>query len=392
MVRTHHRFGLTAATCLIGFATSTWANEFPCVDDQCLPGTSKAAAAAPAAAAPAEEEEASRAGTAVSRGPAMFAAPTPSGEVEGARNSYSLPSIELSLPKMSFGLPEFRIRGMGRGRREAQMRLDEGTAPMATGAPAIYGPLLGAGFQQRAAASSAAPQKPADAAPATAPAEPAAAAPAGCVDARSLREQSEEVRQLSMQVQQLQGLLLQLAKQKAAEQPKVSSEDQEELSEDVSYEPPRKTRHPVARVASRPTPKSQAIDFEALEAAEAAAAERQLEIEESYAQKCAELEDMQARMEQIEIRRKQVLEANLQKISSDREKRVRSRIGQPQTEPRVLQSSYEDAEEPVYTPPKKLPSRQLKLKKVPTARVQVEDHDEVFGVQSNAPEWMRNNE
>ena len=388
MVRTHHLFGVTAAVCLIGLAASTWANEFPCVDEQCLPGPRPAPAAAAAAPADEDEEDPSAA-AAVARGPAMFAAPTPSGEVEGARNSYSLPSLELTLPKMSFGLPEFRIRGMGRGRREAQMRLDEGTAPMASGAPAIYGPLLGAGLQQQATVP-----RPASAAPASAPAsEPAAAAaPAGCVDARSLREQSEEVRQLSAQVQQLHGLLLQLAEQqKAAEQPAVSAEEMEEPLGDVSYEPPRKSSRPVARTATRPAAKTKAVDFEALEAAEAEATQRQLEIEESYAQKSAELADMQTRMEQIEIRRKQVLESNLQKISSDREKRVRDRIGSPQTGPRIVQSSYEDEETPVVTPPQKLPSRPLKLKKVPATPIPAGDHDQVFGIQSNAPDWMRSN-
>ena len=160
MVRTHRLFGVTAAACLIGLAASTWANEFPCVDEHCLPGPRAAPAAA--AAAPTDEDEDSSAAAAVSRGPAMFAAPTPSGEVEGARNSYSLPSLELSIPKMSFGLPEFHIRGMGRGRREAQMRLDEGTAPLASGAPAIYGPLLGASLQQPATVT-----RPASAAPGT---------------------------------------------------------------------------------------------------------------------------------------------------------------------------------------------------------------------------------
>ena len=140
---------------------------------------------------------------------------------------------------------------------------------------------------------------------------------------------------------------------------------------------------------TRPAPKPQAIDFEALEAAEAEAAQRQLEIEESYAQKCAELEDMQTRMEQIEIRRKQVLEANLQKISSDREKRVRDRLGHP--EPKVVQSSYEDDALPVPVPPKKLTARPVKLKKVPAEPQSGNALDDVFGAGSHSPEWMRGN-
>lgn len=385
MVRTHHRYGLTAAACLIGLATSTWANEFPCVDEQCLPRASKAAAAAPAAAAPAEDEEEPSVAAAAARGPVMFAAPTPSGEVEGARNSYSLPSIELTLPKMSIGLPEFRIRGMGRGRREAQMRLDEGTAPMASGAPAIYGPLLGAGLQQQSAVSRPASAAPASTPPAEPAAAPAAAAPAGCVDARTLQQQSEEVRQLSVQVQQLQGLLLQLAEQKAAEQQEVSAEPVDDLTGDVSYAPPRKT---TRRPASRPAPKAPEVDDAALEA-EAEAAERQVQLQQSYAQKCAELEDTQARMEQIEIQHKQLLEANLQKISADREKRVRDRMGHPQPGPKVVQSSYEDEEAPVVAQPKKLSARPASMKKVPAASAPARNVDHVFNVESNAPDWMR---
>ncbi len=385
MVQTYHRFGLTAAACLIGLATSTWGNEFPCVDEQCLPGPrpSRAAAAAAeddeesAAAAPAEDDEEVAAAAAVAaRGPAMFAAPTPSGEVEGARNSYSLPSIELTLPKMSFGLPEFRIRGMGRGRREAQMRLDEGTAPMASGAPAIYGPLLGAGLQQQTNVS-----RPASAAPASAPpAEPAAAAaPAGCVDARTLQQQSEEVRQLSMQVQQLQGLLLQLAEQQAAgETAGETAVEEGQLAPEVTYVP-RKTKLVSTTRAARTSPK---------QPGSVAAAQRLQLLQQTLDEKQAEVEALMLEQEEIEASEQQEIEeaedrlaTRKKQLEAERVARLRNRMARESTSQELAarnasieRVNYEsekvaEPEVPVPAAPKEVMSRPTRMKSVPATPI-----------------------
>ena len=205
----------------------------------------------------------------------------------------------------------------------------------------------------------------------------------GCVSSDTQR-----VEELALQIRQLNAAVAKLAELKAAEQQEVSSEPVDDLTGDVSYSPPRKT---IRRPATRPAPKAPEVDYAALEA-EAEAAERQVQFEERYAQKCAELEDTQARMEQIEIQHKQLLEANLQKISADREKRVRDRMGHTQSESKVVQSSYVDEEAPVVAPPKKLPTRPASLKKVPSTLTPVHSVDQVFGVQSNAPDWMRTGE
>lgn len=312
MVRSHHRFGVSAVACLLGLTTTSWGIDFPCVGGRCLPRSASAAPAEPAAA-PADEEEPEAAQVAAASGPVMFTAPAPSGEVQGARSSFLLPSIEFSLPSLSLGLPQFRLMGMGRNRREAHMKLDQGTAPMANGAPAVYGPLLGASLQSRAAAPAAA---------ASPNAAPAAVAPASnnWVDPCALREQQEEVRQLTQQVQQLQGFLLQLAEQQAATQ-SADARDEEQPAREVSYVP-RKAQMVSNTRPVRTSSKQKSAAFQRLQ-----------ELKQTLEDREAEVKDLMAEQEEIEASERQeireeeeLLTVRKNQLESERIARLRNRM------------------------------------------------------------------
>jgi hypothetical protein len=169
------------------------------------------AADAAAAAAPAEDDEPA---TVAPGRPAVFTAPAPTGEILGARHSLGLPSLRISLPKMTFETPEFSWQGFSRGRREAQMQLDGATAPVSHQEPLLFGQLAGS------AAAAPAQTRPARTAPAeTAPANvaPAPCTPEGCLSSL----QDPQRKRLEQQVMELQALVEHLAKQKGA----VASQD-----------------------------------------------------------------------------------------------------------------------------------------------------------------------
>ena len=350
--------------------------------NDCLPtrqefGPPNAAAAPRGAPAPDEnedEDELQSAVAAPARGPVLFSIPAPTGEITGARSSFELPSLRMTLPKFAFETPSLRLNGGARVKRDAQMDIDGATAGAAAGPPVIHAPLLGAGFQQpqlRPRGAGAPAAAPAGSKPPTEP-EAAPASQNHCAPGCT-QNQSDEVQQLSLQVQQLQALILQLAEQKAAQGGEAV--DQMELGDEVGSVPPKS--RVVAKSVSR---SSQSRDLEqerelqlqreeelaALEAEEAA---RQQEFEESYAQKMAELDAMQSRMEQLELQEKRVLEAKLQKIASDRERRLRSRMSTPATrEPRIIQSSFADEEVaedlPEPAPPRKMFARPTSMKAI----------------------------
>ena len=117
----------------------------------------------------------------------MFAAPAPAGEITGESHSVGLRGFALTMPELRLELPTLHLPSMVRSRRNPEMRVDGGRAPMVSGAPAAYGQLANAGFVQSANAGFAQTQAAPAAAPArTAPAAAPAAAPAsGCVPAES---------------------------------------------------------------------------------------------------------------------------------------------------------------------------------------------------------------
>lgn len=178
--------------CLVVLAcagTTCVADDLACYD-QCVPTRPASTPIAPASTQPTPVAAAP---------PAMFVNPTPSGEVVGASRSFGLPRLCFTLPRISIETPEISLRGPTRGRREAYMKIDDAHAPLATGSPHVYAPLIGG----------------AGSGPAAAPASPTpAAAPAGdtCVQNSSL-----EVQQLTQQVAELQQIMHQLVQVQAAQ-------------------------------------------------------------------------------------------------------------------------------------------------------------------------------
>lgn len=139
--------------------------------------------------------------------PAMFAAPAPSGEISGERRGLTFPALELTLPAITVQTPQLRFLGSSRQRRDAHMQLDSARAPMATGAPALYSPLTGAGLPLMQAAGAPAPvaaparnptpestATPEPPAPTAAPAPFENCAPPPVPPACSLREELERAR------------------------------------------------------------------------------------------------------------------------------------------------------------------------------------------------------
>lgn len=137
--------------------------------------------------------------------PVMFAAPTPTGEIAGARNSIALPSLRVSLPKISLETPELRLSGFTRFRREPEMILDGAAAARSHVNPLLMGQLAGAGLQQqqpRPDTTSASAEPDEDTTPA------GTNVPEGCDGCVSSEQQ--KIYQLSQQIHQLQTLVAHL--------------------------------------------------------------------------------------------------------------------------------------------------------------------------------------
>lgn len=188
-------------------------------------GNSQANCARPAAAAAAASSSNPQAApvnsfpqqpVAAAAPPVMFAAPTPTGEISGGRNSISLPSLRISLPKLCLETPEVRFSGFTRHRREPQMQLDSATAAASHMNPLLMGQLTGAGVQQRQPAV-AAPAKAPPAEPAPATAAPAAP-PEGCCEGCYSSIEQQKVHELKKQILQLQAVVAHIneARQDAA--------------------------------------------------------------------------------------------------------------------------------------------------------------------------------
>lgn len=215
---------LFRAAFLPGIVLTSAAFSDDCCAQQCGEKSCCRPLAADTAAAPAEDDQPA---TVAPGRPTVFAAPAPTGEITGARHSLGLPSLRISLPKLTFETPEVAFLGFSRGRREAQMHLDGAAAPVSHQDPLLFGQLAGGTVQSRAGSA------PAASAPAnTAPAE---AAPAGCTPEGCMSGLQRQ--QLQQQVMELQALVEHLAKQQGAMTPQESvSRDSQNLFPEEKWE------------------------------------------------------------------------------------------------------------------------------------------------------------
>ena len=307
------------------------------------------------------------------QGPVNFTAPTPSGEVAGARRSFGLPSLHISLPKVSFETPEFKLNGWTQFRRDPHMVLDGGTAPMAQNNPVLFGQLAGATMQQSSQPrNSVAPSKGKDDSQnQTAPSNPPCDSP--CVTG----EQSEEVRELAKQVQQLQGLLLQLAEQQAGGQQAAAEStetaEEEQPAPEVSYVPRKAKMVSTTRQVKNPTTRESV-----------AAAKRLQQLQEILDEKQAEMEALQAEQEEVEAAEREEIEAEERRLAArkkqleeERVSRLRNRMARESTteEPvarkvsMIERMSFEDEEVVEEEAPKKVTSKPTRMKSVPATPI-----------------------
>lgn len=136
--------------------------------------TATATAPAPvtteAASAPPEQSVAT---AQVAPSPVMFAAPPAGGTITGEQNSVQIRGAGFTMPQVHLEMPTFHLPSIVRSRRNPEMLLDGGRAPMVSGAPAAYGQLANAGLatgQQFGQASIPPSTSPASVTPRTKPA------------------------------------------------------------------------------------------------------------------------------------------------------------------------------------------------------------------------------
>lgn len=119
------------------------------------------------AKAPAQSPAQAPAAAPAAAGPAMFAAPPAGGQIAGESNSVGIRGFELHIPETRLAMPTLQLPCLVRFRRNPEMQVDGGRAPLVAGAAAMYG--------QIPAVAGAAPSSQAPAqAPASAPAQPPA--------------------------------------------------------------------------------------------------------------------------------------------------------------------------------------------------------------------------
>lgn len=216
-----------AAAELSASAVSSGADCYEPAAPKCAPPPCQSCRTAPTRDIGAAPATAPEVGVAVQPAPAMFAAPTPSGEISGERRGFSLPALELTLPSITLQTPQLRVLGAARHRRDAYMTVDGGRAPLVSGAPAMYAPVSGAGFPITQAAPgvvrlNAAPEQaeaPAAPAPTAAPIPPSPTAaphcapapgyPPPCPPSTTMRDELDRTRQ---EVQMLRSELARLAR------------------------------------------------------------------------------------------------------------------------------------------------------------------------------------
>lgn len=132
--------------------------------------------------------------------PTMFSAPSPTGEVTGARSGIGLPSLRLTMPRLSIETPELSVLGFSRSRRDAQMHIDAAAAPASPQSPLLFGQIQ-SNLHSNGAAAAASPSR-------TKKDDPGAAA-AGPSDEGCTSLESRKVELLTRQVNELQKLLAQ---------------------------------------------------------------------------------------------------------------------------------------------------------------------------------------
>lgn len=269
--------------------------------DSCVP----AATTNPASSNPApadDEPESQPAATFVNPRPAVFAAPAASGEVAGGRKSLGLPSLRITMPRITLETPEFRFNGFTQYRRDAHMQIDSANAPVSHMDPAIYGNLVGASIGANATQSTPSSSNNAGSTPAgnDTKSTPAASTPQvpcyqypncdGCVQ----NSNTKQVQELASQVQQLQGVIAQLI------------QAQQQLAQANTPAPPAQPQPPMGIPTASVTQASRnAMLAEQQEAMRQAAiaqvnAEHRRQLEDEYVNSIREMERLQARMQQIQ--------------------------------------------------------------------------------------------
>lgn len=324
--------------------------------------------------------------------PVTFAQPAPTGEVTGARSSFELPSFRMTLPRIEMETPNFRLNGGARVRRNPQMEIDRATAGVSNGAPLIHGPLMGAGLQGTRE-SAPVKGKPESAEGDGGQKESAS----GCTPCSTTKVQSEEVRELALHVKELQGLVLQLAEQKAAEQRALDQQangqqaitepsetfESDQPAPEVSYVPRKAKVVSTTRQAATTRTAKNSPTRESL-----AASDRLQKLQEILEEKQAEMEALQAEQEEVEAAEREEIKAEERRLAArkkqleaDRVARLRSRMGRESVteEPIASRASmiermnYEDEAVEEQTPepvaPKQLMPKPSRLKAVPTSSI-----------------------
>lgn len=117
----------------------------------------------PASPAPAQPAPAQPAPAQAAMPPALFAAPPASGEISGETGGYGVRGFSLRIPESHIQMPTLQFPSLVRFRRNPEMHVDGGRAPLVSGVPAAYAPLAAAGqmvVTPQSAAPAAAPAKP----------------------------------------------------------------------------------------------------------------------------------------------------------------------------------------------------------------------------------------
>ncbi|WP_139228284.1 hypothetical protein [Planctomicrobium piriforme] len=237
------------------------------------------------------------------------------------------------------------------------MQIDGSTAPVASGPPAIYGQLLGAGVTGAA---------PAKTTPAStgAPAQPSNSVPSGCVSNDPAQQRLDA---LSQQIAQLNAAVSQLSAMQQRQAVSAGRTSQ-----------PQASQLPIERAAYE-----QAI-YEREVSLKHEAQQRQLQ--DQFVQKCQELERMQAQMDEMQVQYKQVLEQRLSEVSQQRNERLRQKLdaqipagASPAQQPPRIQPVRQPVGNDAFEP---LPNQPVVQASGPFA-----DSPASSGLQ---PEWMSN--
>lgn len=218
----------------LGVTCELRAADGDCGRPQRASGCADASPAGAPAAEPADADDEPEAAMAPVA-PTMFAAPTPTGEIHGARSGIGLPSLRFTIPRISIETPELSVLGFSRSRRDAHMQVDGSTAPASAQNPLLFGHIPSGVQSFQPSQGERASAAPADATPADAEGcssiearrrqmlakknRPSKPAEDGWVASSAVesRQRDEQISQLADQVSELQRAVALLAELKAAE-------------------------------------------------------------------------------------------------------------------------------------------------------------------------------